>query len=229
MLYLIHGDNTEAARAKLLEIKAAAKNKEIRELNGKHMDPNATVQAVESSSLFGGDVMVIIENFISSAKKREKIFTRTLTQLITAAETVDIVLYEEKEVEKATLTKLGPKCQAMLFKTPVVIFQFLDGLRPGNAKASLLLFETVIAREPAEIVFVLMVRRVRQLMELVDHIVPDGLQGWQADRLTSQARHFTIDKLVAMHKSLLDADIAIKTGSSPFTLAQRIEQVLISL
>lgn len=229
MLYLIHGDNTEAARNKLVELKTAAKNKEIRELNGKRMDPNATVQALESSSLFGGDVMVVIEGFISAAKKREKAFTTAIAQLVSASGSVDIVLYEEKEVEKGTLTKLGPTCQAMLFKTPVVIFQFLDSLRPGNAKTSLLLFGQVVAREPAEIVFVLMVRRVRQLMELADHIVPDGLQNWQADRLTSQARHFTIDKLVAMHKSLLDADIAIKTGSSPFTLAQRIEQILISL
>jgi len=229
MLYLIHGDNTEAARGKLLELKAAAKNKEIRELNGKRMDANALVQALESSSLFGGDVMVIIEGFISSAKKREKAFATTIAQLVAAAETIDVVLYEEKEVEKGTLTKMGATCQALLFKTPVVIFQFLDSLRPGNAKASLLLLSKVLEREPAEIVFVLMVRRVRQLMELTDHLVPDGLQSWQADRLTSQARHFTIDKLVVMHKSLLDADIAIKTGSSPFILAQRIEQILISL
>ena len=212
-----------------MELKAGAKNKEIRELNGKRMDANVTVQALESSSMFGGDVLVIIEGLISSAKKREKAFATAIAQLVDAAESIDVVLYEEKEVEKGTLTKLGATCQAFLFKTPVVIFQYLDSLRPGNAKTSLTLFSQVVAREPAEIVFVLMVRRVRQLMILTDHLVPDGLQGWQADRLTSQARHFTIDKLVAMHKSLLDADIAIKTGSSPFTLAQRIEQVLISL
>lgn len=229
MLYLIHGDNTEAARNKLIELKAAAKSKEIRELNGKRMDANATVQALESLSLFGGEVMVVIEGFIGAAKKREKAFAATLTQLVRASENADIVLYEEKEVDKSTLTKLGPACQSMLYKTPVIIFQFLDSLRPGNAKASLLLFRQVVMREPAEIVFVLMIRRIRQLMELTDHMIPDGLQSWQADRLTSQSRQFTIDKLVVMHKSLLDADIALKTGSSPFTLAQRIEQILISL
>lgn len=229
MLYLIHGDNTEAARNKLLELKAAAKTKEIRTLNGKRMDPNATVQALESSSLFGGDVLVVVEGFISSAKKREKAFGIILAQLLAAATTIDVVLYEEKEVEKGTLTKLGSKGEIFLFKTPVVIFQFLDSIRPGNAKTSLTLFTQVLTREPAEIVFALLVRRVRQLMVLADGLVPDGLQGWQADRLTSQARHFTIDELVVMHTSLLDIDIAIKTGSSPFTLAQRIEQILITL
>lgn len=229
MLYLIHGDNIEAARNKLLELKTAAKNKEVRTLNGKRMDPNATVQALESSSLFGGDVLVIVEGFISTAKKREKSFGIILSQLVAAAKTIDVVLYEEKEVEKGTLAKLGDNTEIYLYKIPVVIFQFLDSLRPGNAKTSLTLFAQVAAHEPAEIVFALLIRRIRHLMELSDGLIPEGLQGWQADRLTSQARHFTIDKLVVMHTSLLDIDIAVKTGSSPFTLAQRIEQVLISL
>ncbi len=229
MLYLIHGDHIEVSRNKLVELKKAAVGKEIRELNGKRFELNALVQALESSSLFGGDVMVVIEGFISNAKKREKMFGTTLSRIVEAAQTVDVVLYEEKDVEKTTLTKLGANVQTFWHKMPVIIFQFLDSVRPGNAKASLLFFSEVTAHEPAEIVFVLLVRRVRQLIQLADHVMPDGLQSWQADRLTSQARHFTIEQLVAMHTRLLTTDIAIKTGSSPFTLAQHIQQILISL
>lgn len=229
MLYLIHGDHIEVSRNKLVEIKSAAAGKEIREINGKRFDQNSLVQALESSSLFGGDVLVVIEGFISNAKKREKTFTSTLERIVEAAQTVDVVLYEEKEVEKTTLAKLGANTQVSLHKMPVIIFQFLDSVRPNNAKASLLYFNEVTTHEPAEIVFVLLVRRVRQLMQLADHVMPDGLQSWQADRLTSQARHFTIEQLVAMHTRLLETDIAIKTGSSPFTLAQHIQQILISL
>lgn len=229
MLYLIHGDHIEVSRNKLVELKKAAAGKEIRELNGKRFDQNALVQALESSSLFGGDVLVVIEGFISNAKKREKIFASTLERIVEASRTVDIILYEEKDVEKTVLTKLGSNAQVFLHKTPVIIFQFLDSVRPGNVKASLLFFNEVVLHEPAEIVFVLLVRRVRQLIQLADHVMPDGLQSWQADRLTSQARHFTIEQLIAMHTRLLETDIAIKTGSSPFTLAQHIQQILISL
>lgn len=229
MLYLIHGDHIEVSRNKLVELKKSATGKEIREINGKRFDLNALVQALESSSLFGGDVLVVIEGFISNAKKREKTFTSTLERIVEASQSIDVILYEEKEVEKTTISKLGANARIFLHKMPVIIFQFLDSVRPGNAKASLLYFSEVTRHEAAEIVFALLVRRVRQLMQLADHVMPDGLQGWQADRLTSQARHFTIEQLVAMHTRLLTTDIAIKTGSSPFTLAQHIQQILISL
>lgn len=229
MLYLIHGDQTEAARAKLVELKNHAKNKEVREINGKRLDGTMLAQAMESSSLFGSDVFVVIEGFISNAKKREKSFAATLSQIVEAGKNADIVLYEEKEVEKSTLTKLGAQCTAFLYKTPVVIFQFLDSLRPGNAATSLSYFAQVVENDVPEIVFTLLVRRVRQLIQLKDGIIPEGLQEWQAGRLTSQARHFTIEQLVRMHKRLLAIDIAVKSSASPFTLTQQLEQLIINL
>ncbi len=229
MLYLIHGDHIEVSHNKLMELKNDAVGKEIREINGKRFELTALVQALESSSLFGGDVCVVIDGFISNAKKREKTFASTLERIMEASKTIDVILYEEKEVEKTTLTKLGTAVRIFFHKMPVIIFQFLDSVRPGNAKTSLLYFSEVTRHEPSEIVFSLLVRRVRQLLQLADHVMPDGLQSWQADRLTSQARHFTIEQLIAMHTRLLETDIAIKTGSSPFTLAQHIQQILISL
>ncbi len=229
MLYVLHGDQPESARKKLTELKAAVKNREVREIDGKHIDPTSLVVALESSSLFGTDVCVIIEGFISSAKKREKAFASTLSKILDASSSADIILYEEKEIDKTTLAKLGSAASVFLFKTPVILFQFLDSLRPGNAKTTLAYFSDTVAHEAAEVVFVLIVRRVRQLIQLADHITPDGLQSWQAGRLTAQARHFTIEQLVAMHEELLAIDIAIKTGATPFTLAQLLEQFIIKL
>lgn len=229
MLYVLHGDQPESARKKLTELKAAVKNREIREIDGKHIDVTNLVVALESSSLFGNDICVIIEGFIGSAKKREKAFASTLSKILEASKDCDIILYEEKEIDKTTLSKFGSAASVFLFKTPVVLFQFLDGLRPGNAKATLALFSETVANEAPEVVFVLLVRRVRQLIELLDHVTPDGLQSWQAGRLTAQARHFTIEQLVAMHEELLAIDIAIKTGATPFTLAQLLEQFIIKL
>lgn len=222
MLYLIHGGELEASRNKLVELKNLAKDKEIRELDGKKLDKTELTQSLESSSMFGGDVLVVIEGFISNAKKREKVFTETISRLVSAAESVDIVLYESKEIDKTVVAKLGNKAQEYLFKTPVVIFQFLDGL-------TLPLLQNTLATEPAEIVYVLTLRRVRQLIQVKENITPEGLQSWQATRLTNQAKRFTMDELVAMHAKLVETDIAIKTGSSPYTLAQHLEQFVISL
>lgn len=229
MLTLIHGDHLTASRAKLMELKSDAKDKEIREISGKKLDSNALVQALTSSSLFGGEILVIIEGFIGNAKKREKAFSNLLAQIIASAKETDIILYEDKEIEKGTLSKLGSALRPFLFKLPSVIFQFLDSIAPGNAKTSLTLLSQVISQEVPEVVFALLVRRVRQLIMLKDGVTPPGMQSWQVGRLTSQAQHFTIEQLVVMHTSLLDIDTAIKTGSSPFVLTQRIEQLLISL
>lgn len=229
MLYLIHGDHTEPARQKLLDLKEQAAGKTIRELNGKKLEQSMLIQALESSSLFGGDVCVVIEGFLSNAKKREKSFASTLAHILDAAATVDIICYEEKEIDAPTVAKLGAQASVFLFKTPVLIFQFLDNVRPGNAATSLDTLQRVVAREAPEIVYTLLVRRVRQLIQLLDRVTPEGLQSWQATRLTSQARHFTMEQLVAMHKSLLEIDIAIKTGTTPFSLTQLLEQYIIQL
>ncbi len=229
MLYLLHGDQPETLRNKLREFKTGAKGKEIREVDGKHIDATSLLQALESSSLFGSDVLVVIEGFISNAKKQVKTFAATLAKVVEASTSVDVILYEEKEVDKTTIAKLGEGVQLFFYKTPVVLFQFLDSLRPGNAKTSLSYFTQTVSHEAAEIVFVLLVRRVRQLIQLADQITPEGLQGWQASRLTAQSRHFTIKQLVVMHERLLEIDIAIKTGSTPFTLTQLLEQFIIKL
>lgn len=229
MLYLLHGDRTDASREKLLALKSAASGKEIRELDGTTLRETDLIQALESSSLFGGDIMVVIERFLGSAKKREKAFSLMLTRILQASASADVVLYEEKEIEKTTIAKLGRNARVLLFKTPAALFPFLDCIRPGNHAEMLTRFCLLMESEAPELVFSHMVRRVRQLMQILDAAGPAGLADWQRARLTTQARHFTMDKLVAMHERLLQTDIAVKSNISPFALRQHIEQILISL
>lgn len=209
MLTLIHGDNLESSRNKLVELKHGYK--EVRELNGKKLDPTELAQALSSSSLFGNDVIVVIEGFLTNAKKQLTLLEQP---------SVDIILYEQKEIDKATVAKLGSQTKIFLFKLPVVLFQFLDTL-------SLPILEQTLKTEPAEVVFALLVRRIRELIQIKDGITPEKLQAWQASRLTNQARRFTMDELIAMHTKLVHIDIAIKTGASPFTLTQHLEQFIV--
>lgn len=217
MITLLHGNNIVASRAKLTQCidKAKELGKEIRQLDGKTLDALVLTQAVESSSLFGGDVLVIIEGFLVKKSALIDILKR-------AAETIDIILWEDKEIGKTMITLLGSKCSVELFKTPTVIFQFLDGM-------SLDLFYQALLIDAPERIFVMIVRRIRELIMIKDGVTPEGLQGWQAGRLTSQAKSFTMDRLLTMEKRLLEIDISIKTGTSPFPLAQQLELFLIDL
>ena len=229
MLYLLHGDDTEQSRNALALKKQKARAKEVREINGKHLDENMLVQALESTSLFGVDVFIIIERYLSYAKKREKSYPRIIERILQASLDNDIVLYEEKEIDASTIRKLGKNTVVTLYKTPVVMFQFLDTLAPGTAKQSLALLAKTVAKEPAEVVFSVLVKRVRQLMERKDGLMPAGISPWQEARLTNQARQFTMEQLITMHEHLLNADIAVKSGSTPFTPTQLLEQIILSL
>ena len=218
----------EASRAELTRLKGASKAKEVRSLDGKGLDDTVLTQALESQSLFGGDTLVIIENLFGKLGKKLKLIESLCRILVAASATVEILLWEDKEVGVTVQKNLG-NATVKLYKTPQLLFQFLDGIKPQSAKTMLPQFAKLTQTTVPEIVFVMITRRVRQLIQLVDGVTPDGLQEWQANRLTAQARSFTIDELVAMHAKLVAIDIGTKTGSSPFTLAQQIEQFIVSL
>lgn len=231
MLVLLHGDHIVSSRTELTRRIAEAKNqeKEIRQFDGSLVDAQSLTQALESSSLFGGTVLVVIEGLLTKLGKKEK-QAIPLTDIIKqSADTADIILWEGKEIGKILTGLLGTKASVQLFKTPVVIFKLLDSVAPGRAAAILPLLQEALSIDAAELIFTLLVRRIRQLIQLRDNVTPEGLQGWQAGRLTSQAKSFTMDKLLSMEKKLLDIDIATKTGASPFALAQQLELFLIDI
>jgi len=227
MITLLHGDNIEASRNELNLLKSQAKDKEVRQLDGKHLDATGLTQALESSSFFGRETLVIIENLFGSLGKKTS-HVKEFTLKI-ASSNVDVILWEEKEVGKTAVDNLGKNSTVRLFKTPVVIFKFLDAIKPNNVKVLLSLYRQVEAVDAPELIFTMIVKRLRQLMMLADGVTPDGLQGWQAKGLTNQARLFTMEKLLSMEKQLLDMEYSLKTGSSPFTLRQHIEQFLIEV
>lgn len=224
MIILLHGDHTVASRVKLMSLVDEAKKqgKEVRQLDGKTLDPLALTQAVESSSLFGADVLVMIEGLLVKKSALIDILKR-------AAETIDIILWEDKEVGKTLIAALGPKASVQQFKTPVVIWELLDGIRPNAGTAAIVRLQKALERDAAELLFFQLVRRIRLLIMLAGGVTPEGLQGWQASRLTSQAKLFTMDRLLSMEKRLLDIDVSIKTGASPFPLAQQLELFLIDI
>lgn len=231
MLILLHGDHIVASRAELVRRMEEARKagKEIRQLDGNAIDSSGLTQALESSSLFGGTVLVVIEGLLTKLGKKEKQAIQLTDIIKQSAETTDIILWEGKEIGKTLTGLLGTKVSVQLFKTPVVIFKLLDGVAPGRAVALLPMLQEALSIDVAELIFTLLVRRVRQLIQLHDNVTPEGLQGWQAGRLTSQAKSFTMDKLLSMEKKLLEIDISIKGGSSPFPLAQQLELFLIDI
>lgn len=229
MLTILHGDDTEQSRAELNHLRGATKGKEIRQIDGKSLDLNGLTQALQSQSMFGGDLLVIVERLFVSLGRKTKAIGEYAMLLVQGSNTVDIVIWEDKELSPGTIKSFGTKASVRLFKTPVVIFQFLDSLKPKSSRHILPLFEQLTQSDAPELVFSMMVRRLRQLIMLKDNVMPEAMQPWQAVRLTNQAKFFTIKELQNMENNLLTIEYSNKSGRSPLTLKTQLEQFLIDL
>lgn len=227
MITVLHGDHIASSRAELNRLKLQAKDKELRIIDGRSIDPTALIQSLESSSLFGGETCIIIEQLFGKLGRQIKRIAEYCAIIAGAGNTSDIILWEDKELSAGVLKQLGSHSQVRLFKLPVLIFQFLDGVRPGNAKPVLSAFTSLMETDPAELVFSMLVKRVRQLLGIAAGSPPAGLAGWQDARLTTQAKSFTMRELISLYEKLGDAEYAVKSGGSPFSLRQLLEQIIL--
>ncbi len=229
MKVILHGDNTENSRNEFIHLKTVHTKNDMRELIGKELDETLLTQAIESNSLFGDTTSIFIESLFSPLGKKIKLATVYAQILKSADPQTTIVLWEPKLLGKEILGLLEPEISARLFAYPKIIFSFLDSLQPSGSKKSLMLLEELLSTENAELVWSMVVARVRVLMQMKDNVIPERMSSWQASRLTNQARLFTMDKLLDMHKRLLTSEYQLKQGNAPYTTADNLQLFVASL
>ena len=122
MLTIIHGDDTQKSRDHLNQIRAHTTNREIRSLEGRSLEEHALIQALQSQSMFGGDLSIFIDRLFGSLGKKTKQIAQYATILTQASTQVDIIVWEDRELSAGTLKLLAPKAAVHLFKMPVVLF-----------------------------------------------------------------------------------------------------------
>jgi len=225
MLTIIHGDHIEASRNELNRLKSTFVGKEVRFLDGKNIDEAFLRQALESSSLFGGDNIVVLENLFTPLGKKTSIQKQYAKILNESEKDVSIILWEPKELSK-TLLGLFPEAHDNQFSLPKLLFTFLDSIKPANIKHLLFLYHDLHTQEASELIFYMLASRVRQLIAAKSNVLLPKMNSWQMSRLTNQSRFFTMEQLTHMHKNILSREFALKTGTTPFTLSQHIEQIL---
>ena len=238
MFTILHGDNILASRRALQSVKKMAKEKEVVVLDGKKISLTDLKQALEARSLFGQEKLVVIENLIISKKQKnlpagrqaQEQTRRIFDYLKSFPNDIDLILWEGKKIDGRVLTPFK-NAKVQLFKTPAIIFKFLESISPGNAKIMLNLLNTCSEAQPIEQIFYMIIRQFRQLL-LIKDLGKNGaprLAPWQYSRLTNQANCSTLNKLLKIYKELLKIDYQQKTGQSAFDLKRTIELLLVSL
>jgi DNA polymerase III delta subunit len=232
-LILLHGENTTASRNHLVELISQAKleKSEVLNFNGKKATHTEIRQALDTPSLFGNQRLLVIEQLHSRPKSKEQsaIFT-LLTQDHPQTTTI---LWESKPLTPSQAKKFT-QAKVELFKLEVFVWKFLDSLAPGNAPNTLKLFQNSLSTHPSELLFALIVKRFRLLLAAQD----GGAQAlknlgtsapWQQKIITHQSRKFSTQQLISSYQQLLNIDYTTKTGQSPLSLQQSLEQFLIHL
>lgn len=226
MIHIYHGENHDLSRKELQKLTDTFKDKELVVLDGKSATLTQLTQSTQSQSLFGGDRLVVIENLLSKRLSKKSADVKVLTMWIKDLKKTDeVAFWEEKELSKTTLNLFGSGIDVAVFKPDRALFTFVESLRPGNQKESLILLHEALSLDAIELIFSMVSRQLRLLLTAKDNGKLE-LAPWQLRKIQKQAHAFTLEHLYTLYHALLDIDVTIKSGLSPFTLKEQVELLI---
>lgn len=202
-MIIIHGPDQVSAQNKLDQLLSQAKEKtlEIQRTQAKDLSLTTLAQALTPSSLFSGSRLVVIDSLLSLPKSNNK---KKLLDTLKKTKNKNLILYEQKTVHPATVKSL-PTTKVFQFKENPLIYKFLETF---DTK---ILEKIVAARQPLEMLFFMLARHTRQLIQVK---TPRSLRlaPWQLSKLSKQSSLFTTSQLINLHKRLYQIDKRQKTS-----------------
>ncbi|MBU1200357.1 hypothetical protein KJ953_02370 [Patescibacteria group bacterium] len=217
-MIIIHGPDQVSAQTKLDQLLDQAKNNnlEIQRIEAKNLSPASLSQTLTPSSLFSSSRLVVIDNLLSLPQSANK---KKLIDILKNNKG-QLILYESKNIHPATIKSL-PTTQVFSFKENPLIYKFLETF---DLK---ILDEIIISRQPLEMLFFMLARHVRQLIQIK---TPGSLRlaPWQLSKISKQSSFFTTDQLINLHKKLYQIDKRQKTSQTK-DLKVEIEHLILSL
>jgi DNA polymerase III delta subunit len=217
---ILHGENIIKSRERLVALITEAKRtgKEIERLAAKQISPAALETALQKTSLFGTEQMVIIEELHSLPRSARK---NQLIEIVAKAN-VNVVLWEKRDLTPTMLKKF-PKAQVEHFKLTNTIFAWLDAFSPKTAKRRYFeLSQKAQATDGEQTCFAMLARQVRLLIQVKDGTTPAG-HPFMVSKIKKQAHDFSLEQLLGIHAQLFTIDINAKTSSSFLTVGQELD------
>lgn len=224
MIKVLHGENIVESRKVLTSLleKARGQGVEVVTLSAPKITLTEIRNALESNSLLAKNRLVVIENFFSSPKTKER--SKIVDYLTRGKFDNDLIFWEEKEI-KTQLTG----AESEIFKINPVIFRFLESLRPGSPQEMLWYLAQVKLTEEPEMIFNMLVRQFRFLILAKEVSGLSELPSWQQKKFLHQSAKFTGEQLKDIYKKLLEIDFRQKTSGDVFSLSSRLDLFISSL
>jgi DNA polymerase III delta subunit len=212
-MIILHGEDTTKSYQRLIELTENMKARQCEVLIHDEQDIDITSfrQEIGSSDLFGSTKCIVVKNFLSGTKSKNK---ERLIDVIKSNNHQEIIFWDSKMVS-VTMLRSFPEAKVENFSISPVIFKFLDSLRPGNTKQIVLSWKKLLDEDTEpEFVFAMLVRQIKLLIQAKSAPVKLKLAPYPARLISTQATYFTIDHLLELYRQLYDIDLKIKTGKS---------------
>jgi hypothetical protein len=157
-----------------------------------------------------------------------------ITEYVKASEkNYDIIFWESKQLTKKPLVTFS-HATVKAYLLPQSLFAFLDAIQPEHTKTLLHLYHQALTHTEAEMILAMLTRQVRLLLAISEESIDPieevkRLAPWQKNKLLSQSRQFSLQKLQNLHSQLYALDVQSKTGGLSLPLSQSIDFFLASI
>lgn len=225
-IYIFHGDDIGSSRKamNLLLDQEKVNGSEVVYFDGSKIVHAELETVLTASSLFYTQV-IVIEGLLS--RLRSKVKDNLIKLVASYSGNNLIVLWDGKEVTKPNLTPFGKNAKITGHKTPAIIFQLLESLRPGRAKEVHDMLMNSSDSLESGFIFIMIARQISNLIVAKSGDV-SKLPPFTRSRLIAQAALWEESNLTTFHEKLLKIDRAIKSGTTKLDYLSQLDILLVS-
>jgi len=218
-IVVLHGDDEKKLFERLTRFTEVAKS---RSWEVTYLDDQAQSiqEQLSSSSLFAAERFFIIREISRLGKKELEWLSKMYKNIIG-----NLIIYHEGYIPQIILKSLPKDTKIEEFKLPIILWNFLDGLYPGNSNRSIKQFHKLIEREAPEFIFTLIARLFRDLYWVKVDAQTLPYQSWRVGKLKSQSAKFKVEQLKSIIEMLSEIDIKVKTSKA--NLADELDLLII--
>lgn len=210
-MILFHGEHTVTSRQALVKtLDKLRETHEIFRVEAGTLTRAKLEDLLGTQSLFGSKQALVIEGLHSlpHSKKRNE-----LISLLAESSYEPLLLWEQKKLTKTQVKKLAPTKEEY-FPLSKALFAWLESIgtnMPTTKQRALLL--QALDQDDEYFCMIMLARQIRLLLLIKSGGKIPG-PGFMQNKLISQAKFWSIDQLKKLHTTILEHDVAFKTGKS---------------
>jgi hypothetical protein len=218
-IIILHGDDSEKSYARLTKFIDIART---RSWEVAYIDESSQTftEILSATSLFGGEQFFILKDVKKLTKKEFVWLNKKYNEL-----SGNLIVYNGSSLNATTLKSFPADSKIEEFKLPVLLWNFLDNLVPGNSNLSIKTLHKIVEKQAVEFVFSLIARHFKDLYWVKVDAGSGGFPFWKVNKLKSQASKYTVEKLKELMNILAEIDVEVKTSKAD--LLSELDLVLI--